>query len=104
MSESRRPWWKRKGWAAAGLLWLVVAYFAAVGTACYAHARGWLPSDACNVFTAPAREPVYAGVPILADGIHGYMVWCTRRGYEDAGWIVESDGEVNFVLRHVASD
>lgn len=38
-----RPWWRKKRWLAAGLLWLVLAYPLGRGPAAYAVVRGWLP-------------------------------------------------------------
>ena len=39
----RKPFWKRKRWIAAAVLWLVVAYPVSEGPALYAEYRGWIP-------------------------------------------------------------
>ena len=39
----RKPFWKRKRWIAAAVLWLVIAYIASEGPVWYAVQRGWLP-------------------------------------------------------------
>ncbi|MBA3312480.1 MAG: hypothetical protein M3552_09545 [Planctomycetota bacterium] len=41
----QRPFWKRKRWIAAAVLWLVFAYPVSVGPAVYANGRGWLPAS-----------------------------------------------------------
>jgi hypothetical protein len=93
----KKPWWRRKRTGALAALWLFVSYFAAVGAACYGHARGWLRVEAVNTFAAPAWA-VEARVPVVRDVMHGYRTWCARRGYEDAGWIVAVDADGHFEL------
>ena len=64
---ARRPWWKKKRWAAAGLLWLAATYAASLGPAVYAVNRGWLPRQ-CY----PAYRPLWAAadrVPALYRGL-----------------------------------
>jgi hypothetical protein len=44
MTEApRKPFWKRKRWIAAGVLWLVIAYPVSEGPARYAEMRHWIP-------------------------------------------------------------
>lgn len=44
-SKLPRPFWKRKRWIAAVVLFLVLAYPASFGPFMYCIVRGWLPAD-----------------------------------------------------------
>lgn len=81
-APARRPWWKRKRWAAAGLLWLVVSYvcgFAAVG---FADGRGWVPRSSYPVFTA-AYAPFF-GPNGVRPWIEPYATWLYDLGQRHA--------------------
>ncbi len=43
-SPPRKPFWKRKRWIAAAVLWLVVAYPLSLGPVVHAEVRGWVPA------------------------------------------------------------
>ena len=80
----RRPWWKRKRWAAAAVLWIVVAYPLCAGPALYCHARGWLSSDLYNAaFNTPLnyalRNPFGDAI-----GFTAYIAWWARLGLRHA--------------------
>ncbi len=46
----RRPWWKKKRWAAAFALLLVVAYPLSFGPVKYSEVREWLPAVSHAVY------------------------------------------------------
>lgn len=52
MTASEIPFWKRKRWIAAAVLWLVFSYFAALGPIVYSRARGWISKGAYLVFVS----------------------------------------------------
>ena len=54
----RKPFWRRKRWIAAAVLWLVVAYPLSLGPAFYCVGRGWL-SDSDDIATAFYKPLVY---------------------------------------------
>jgi hypothetical protein len=49
----RKPFWKRKRWIAAAVLWLAVAYPLGMGPTCYICGRGWVPVSAFHTAYAP---------------------------------------------------
>ena len=50
----RKPFWKRKRWIAAAVLWLMVAYPLSTGPAAYAIERGWIaPFGRVNAIWLP---------------------------------------------------
>jgi hypothetical protein len=64
-SHARRPWWKKKRWAAALALWLVLpaAYLAGPGPAAYLVGRGWVAASTHQEFFTPAYVVLFwAGV------------------------------------------
>jgi hypothetical protein len=69
-----RPWWKRKRWWAAGLLWLLVMYPLSIRPVAYLEARFGLPQG----FWLP-YVPLLAGQeqsPELRDAtILPYLQW-----------------------------
>lgn len=75
MEESRRerPWWRKKRWAAALLLWAGAAYSAMAGPAVYAVARAWLPS----AFHEVAYTPLWAVIEDTAaeEPVRRYEAW-----------------------------
>jgi hypothetical protein len=54
----QRPFWKRKRWIAAAVLWLVSMYPLSLGPAFYCVGRGWL-SAGDDVATAFYKPLVY---------------------------------------------
>ena len=75
--KSRRLWWRRKRWALAFALWLLVLpflYFLSGGPALYAIQRGWLSEDTATAFYVPC-QPVFRRWPALADLILPYTWW-----------------------------
>ena len=83
-SQPRRPWWKKKRWAAALALWLAVAYPVSEGPYEYARVRRWI-SDTTAAYQP--LDPVERWVPGL---------WTFRWQWE-AFW-------VRLALKHSASD
>jgi hypothetical protein len=77
--EPRRPWWKKKRWAAALVLWLLVAYPLSAGPAVYAVARWWLPGQALAVYS-----PIFALVSLKESQSFGnYLGWWIHRAFLD---------------------
>lgn len=78
----RTPWWKRKRWIAAGVIWLGVAYPLSLWPAAYLVGRGWLPVTAANVGYAPVialadtlrPHPGIGLGPAHPDGTRPYIV------------------------------
>ena len=73
----RKPFWKRKRWIAATVLWLVIAYVTSMGPACYAVRRGWLPLGPAATFYEPlslAMRPF----PAVQSMMNSYSVWWSR--------------------------
>ena len=56
-----KPWWKRKRWIAALVLWLVIAYPLSLWPVAYLVGRGWLP-------VTPVKA-AYAPVSFVADAL-----------------------------------
>ena len=48
-----RPWWKRKRWGAAGLLWLALSYPVSIGPAGYLSIWGVISYDTYNAIYRP---------------------------------------------------
>lgn len=70
----RRPWWRKKRWVAAGLLWLPIAYALSYGPASYAVGRGWLGGGVRAAYAplvaaadALRPRPIY-GCDVIDDG------------------------------------
>jgi hypothetical protein len=47
----RKPFWKRKHWIAAAVLWLVLAYPLSAGPAACALGRGWIANSAYHFYS-----------------------------------------------------
>ena len=62
MTEPKRPWWRKKRWWAATLLWLAVGYPLLLGPLTYAHFRGWVSAGAVLAAHEPVRL-VLVGLP-----------------------------------------
>lgn len=62
-AETKRPWYRRKRWWAAGLLWLAIAYPLSAGPAGYAVGRLWLDVDLVSALYRPVLpdEILYEG-------------------------------------------
>jgi hypothetical protein len=76
----RRPWWKKKRWGAALLLWLVAAYPLSGVAFCYAVGRGWVPERAQ---ASPAIVLAYQPLWDLPRG-EEYGEWCVALGRQHA--------------------
>ena len=74
---ARRPWWKKKRWAAALVLWLLVAYPLSVGPAGYANARGWLRPPVIAVLEG-VYEPLDRFVMADLPGSRPLAAYCSR--------------------------
>jgi hypothetical protein len=57
----RRPWWRKKRWLAAKMLWLVTVYVLLTGPILYAEACGFVPKDTYVV----VFRPLYAAVSCI---------------------------------------
>ena len=76
------PWWKRKRWIAAMVVWLIVAYPLSIWPAGYLVGRGWLPVAQANVAYAPVialadelrPHPGIGLGPANPDGTRRYIV------------------------------
>lgn len=73
----RKPFWKRKRWIAAALLWLVVFYPLSMGPFMYAFYMDWVPDAAM-----PAVQIVYGPLaklqqrwPAFDEALNGYCDW-----------------------------
>jgi hypothetical protein len=75
MPASQRPFWKRKRWIAAAVLWLVVAYPVSMGPLVYADVMGLVPEEA-SLFYA-AYIPVFwiAELTGCEAGLQAYVDW-----------------------------
>ena len=66
-----RPFYKRKRWIAAGLIWLVLAYPLSSGPAAYAIRLGWIdPTGGVVAFWSPQAPACY-----WTGGIDHYADW-----------------------------
>lgn len=68
---SVRPFYKRKRWIAAGVLWLVVAYPLSSGPVAYCWDRGWLPN---GVYQTLYWKPLSL-LPLRTNGMTGYPLY-----------------------------
>ena len=59
----RKPWWKRKRWIAAILLWVVLAYPLSLWPVAYGVGRGWLPASQMRTYCAPVLSTANALMP-----------------------------------------
>lgn len=74
MHEPKKRWWRKKRWAAAFALWLLVLYPLSVGPAGYAEQRGWLPTKPLSLFYAPVIVAAAAVEP--RGGLYSaYLSW-----------------------------
>lgn len=74
----RRPWWKKKRWAAILALWLLVAYPASFGPAKYLLFRDFTPARPFASIFYTTYAPLWAvtrGTP-LEDELDRYAGWC----------------------------
>ena len=74
---ARRPWWKRKRWVAAGLLWLLLAYPLSVGLLAYADGRGWVRRSLVEPYCV-LLVPIARSLP--GDPVRSCLDWCHRFG------------------------
>ena len=77
-APARRPWWKRKRYAATSVVLLVLAYPASVGPFDYAANRGWLPTavlTAGDPFYAPYRCLFSVLPPSWSQRLESYGGW-----------------------------
>jgi hypothetical protein len=83
MAEPQRsPWWKRKRWIAAIVVWLVITYPLSIWPAAYAVERGWLPVGMANfcytpVIAAAQKLRPHPGIglgPANANGTRPYII------------------------------
>ena len=76
----RRQWWRRKRtWAAAAVLWLLVAYLLSVGPIAYATERGWITQATAEAYARPI-EVADDAAEAIGDAYQAYVNWC-----EDVG-------------------
>ena len=71
-----RPWWKKKRWRAAILLWvaLPILYVAASGPVLYCTYRQWIPRSVFNAAYRPlARSTLHYGP--ASDALIDYGFW-----------------------------
>jgi hypothetical protein len=74
----RKPFWKRKRWIAAAVLWLVIAYPLGLSAIAYLDGWGWLPSS-----WYPTIQTAYA--PLFSEGrvrptLQPWFDWCYELG------------------------
>jgi hypothetical protein len=79
----RKPFWKRKRWIAAAVLWLVIWYPLSVGPLEYVFARDWISQSAVEWLI-----PFYWPLVALAnsdtppgDVFSSYAAWWRELGY-----------------------
>lgn len=80
-SLATRPWWKKKRWLAALVLWVAVAYPLSAGPAAYCAARGWCPMGLANAAYAPLALAVRPS-PGLRRTFEDYGRWWLRLAAE----------------------
>lgn len=94
MNETpNKPFWRKVRWAAALLLWSLLAYAVSIGPVGYAVARQWLPAEAAGPFLLPAT--LFGRVPVLGEQVARYERFCIVRGLEDDGCVAEVDAAGN---------
>lgn len=71
---ARRPWWKRKRWAAVAPLWLAAVYLLLGGPSQYACRRGWLSGATVRPVYLPAWTDILE-VPVLGPVYLAYCDW-----------------------------
>jgi hypothetical protein len=55
---ARRPWWRKKRWAAALALWLPLLYAASAGPVSYAVGRAWVRPQTALALYRPVAAPI----------------------------------------------
>jgi hypothetical protein len=85
MSElHRKPFWKRKRWIAAAVLWPVILYPLSEGPVFYCTLRDWLPSQASYIYMPRyALVPIDRHAPRWAQPLRTYLRWWARRAVLD---------------------
>ena len=74
---SHRPFWKRKRWIAAAVLWLLFAYPLSLGPAIYMNGRGWIPASVVPVLAVMYRplEALAESQNVFGDALGDMVVW-----------------------------
>lgn len=73
---ARRPWWRKKRWAAALPLLVVAGYPACVAPVFYGVGRGWVPGWAAGVYLGPILTVVgEPGPSAAATLLQDYAQW-----------------------------
>ncbi len=70
----QRPFWKRKRWIAAAVLWLVAAYFISAGPTVYAVRCGWLSMPVAEFAYAPLNDAMNE-IPGVDPAFGWYLRW-----------------------------
>ena len=80
----RRPWWKRKRWAAVFVLLLAVAYPASIGPAAFATVSGYLPYRTYAGIYGPLT-PFAMSRWWVRLGMEEYVAWWIRLAERHSG-------------------
>ena len=86
-ADPRRPWWRKKRWIAAALLWLAALYPLNFGMLAYLAGREHL-SDAAAEATMVVYLPLIRAaeeVPAIANVLEPFVDWCYDLGDQHAG-------------------
>lgn len=51
--KPRGPWWRKKRWWAAAVLWIIAAYPLSFGPVFYARGAGWISQEATAAYYRP---------------------------------------------------
>ena len=102
MDEPKQPWWRKKRWWAAGLIWLVVAYAVGYGPLVYAVSRQWLTSPVAAALFIPA-ELVSRGTG-YEDAMRSYARWWMVKALQDEGGTVRVLPDETIVTTRILTD
>jgi hypothetical protein len=80
---ARRSWWRKKRWAAALLLWLIlipVLYVLSMGPAVYLFCNGWIGKEAYEAYATPTFHVVRRVPDDVGLAFGRYIGWWARLG------------------------
>lgn len=95
MTTPQRPWWKRKHWIAAGVLWLLLSYPLSYPFLWYCQGRHWGPKEAVlhpvwwpigravnyALVEEPPDAPYWVSYPcVVVRKYWDIVVWCKLTG------------------------
>ena len=116
--KPKRPWWQKKRWWSAILLWIVLAYPLSLWPVAYLVGRGWLPVFAVKGAYAPVTAAAAAlrphpGIGLGPPGEDGRRPYIVLPDPDPSPRVVEATAEgyiaaaewfANLGQQHAASD